>query len=103
MSILECFLHLDDFLKNLGVWFDAEISFSEHVKQSCKACFLQTRDLRRIRQHLTPEVAVLAANGSVSSRLDYLTLCLEVCHVSISTNCRVLSQIIESMIMLHPS
>ena len=29
------------------------------------------RDLRRIRQYLTPEVAVLAANALVSSRLDY--------------------------------
>ena len=34
-------------------------------------CFLQMRDLRRIRQYLTPEVAVLAANAFVSSRLDY--------------------------------
>ena len=29
------------------------------------------RNLRRIRQYLTPEVAVLAANALVSSRLDY--------------------------------
>ena len=29
------------------------------------------RDLRRIRKYLTPEVAVLAANVVVSSRLDY--------------------------------
>ena len=29
------------------------------------------RDLRRIRKYLTPEVAVLAANALVSSRLDY--------------------------------
>ena len=53
------------------MWFDAEFSFSEHVKKTCKACFLQMRDLRRIRQYLTPEVAVLAANVLVSSRLDY--------------------------------
>ena len=38
---------------------------------TCKVCFLQMRDLRRIRQYLTPEVAVLAANSVVSSRLDY--------------------------------
>ena len=53
------------------MWFDAEFSFSEHVKRTCKACFLQMRDLRRVRQYLTPEVAVLAANALVSSRLDY--------------------------------
>ena len=38
---------------------------------TCKACFLQMRDLRRIRQYFTPEVAVLAANVLVSSHLDY--------------------------------
>ena len=50
---------------------DAEFSFSEHVKRTCKACFLQMHNLRRIRQYLTPEVEVLEANALVSSRLDY--------------------------------
>ena len=71
VSILGSLLHPVDSVRNLGVWFDAEFSFSEHVKRTCKACFLQMRDLRRIRQYLTPEVAVLAANALVSSRLDY--------------------------------
>ena len=53
------------------MWFDAEFSFSEPVKRTCKACFLHMPDLRRIRQYLTPEVAVHAANALVSSRLDY--------------------------------
>ena len=71
VRILGSLLHPVDSARNLGVWFDAEFSFSEHVKRTCKACFLQMCDLRRIRQYLTPEVAVLAANALVSSRLDY--------------------------------
>ena len=71
VSILGSLLHLVDSVRNLGVWFDADFSFSEHIKRTCKACFLQMRDLRRIRKYLTPEVAVLAANALVSSRLDY--------------------------------
>ena len=71
VSILGSLLHPVDSVRNLGVWFDAAFSFSEYVKRTCKACFLQMRDLRRIRQYLTPEVAVLAANALVSSRLDY--------------------------------
>ena len=71
VSILGSLLHPVDSVGNLGVWFDPEFSFSEHVKRTCKACFLQMRNLRRIRQYLTPEVAVLAANALVSSRLDY--------------------------------
>ena len=71
VSILVSLLHPVDSVRNVGVWFDAEFSLSEHVKRTCKACFLQMLDLRRIRQYLTPEVAVLAANGLVSSRLDH--------------------------------
>ena len=51
--------------------FDAKLFFSEHVKKTCKASFLQMRDLRRIREYLTPEVAVFAANALVSSRSDH--------------------------------
>ena len=47
VSILGSLLHLIDLVRNLGVWFDAEFSFSEHVKRTCKACFLQMCDLRR--------------------------------------------------------
>ena len=109
VSILCSLLHPVDSVRNLGLWFDAQFSFSEHVKRTCKACFLQMRDLHRIRQYFTPEVAVHAANALVSSRLDYCNSVLSVCHVSISTNCKVfripllvLLQIIENMLMLHP-
>ena len=71
VSIFGSLIHPVDSVRNLGVWFDADFSFSEHVKRTCKACFLQMRDLCRIRQYLTMEVAVLAANALVSSRLDY--------------------------------
>ena len=70
VSILGSLLHPVDSVRNLGVWFDAELSFCEHVKRTCKACFLQMRDLCRIRQYLTQEVAVLAVNALDSSRLD---------------------------------
>ena len=69
VSILGSLLHPVDSVRNLGVLFDADFSFSEHIKRTCKACFLQMHDLRRIRKYLTPEVAVLAANALVSSRL----------------------------------
>ena len=62
-----------------GVGFLCRKTFSPSIVSSpvfrsfeiIKACFLQMRDLRRIRKYLTPEVAVLAANALVSSRLDY--------------------------------
>ena len=105
VSILGSLLHPVDSVRNLGVWFDADFSFSEHIKRTCKACFLQMRDLRRIKKYLTLEVAVLAANALVSSRLDYCTVQRFVRFQSAQvfrTPLFVLLQIIESMLMLHP-
>ena len=45
VSILGSLLHPVEVAKNLGVWFDGEFSFSEHVKKTCKVYFLQMRDL----------------------------------------------------------
>ena len=37
VNVLGSLLHPADIVKNLGVWFDADFSFSEHVKKTCKA------------------------------------------------------------------
>ena len=58
-------------LKILGVWFDSDFSFTKHVKNVCKLCFIQMRDLRQIQQYLTRDAALMAANALVGSRLDY--------------------------------
>ena len=68
------------------------------------------RDLRRIRKYLTPEVAVLAANALVSSRLDYCNSLFRglsgfnqyKLQKVFRTPWLVLLQIMESMLMLHP-
>ena len=60
-----------DAVRNLGVWFDSDFSFSCHVMKVCKACFASVRDLKRLRGHLTHEAALKAANALVGSRLDY--------------------------------
>ena len=56
---------------NLGVWFDANFSFPDHVLNICKTCFIQIHYLRRVTKHLTDEAAILAANALVTSRLMY--------------------------------
>ena len=71
VKIFGNFMHPAVVVKNLAVWFDANFSFANHVRNICKTCFIQIRDLRRVRKHLTDEAAILAANALVSSRLDY--------------------------------
>ena len=41
--------HPADIVKNLAMWFDADFLSSEHIQKTCKACFLQMRDLGQIR------------------------------------------------------
>ena len=64
-------LHPSAVVKNLGVWFDANFSFANHVHNICNTCFIQMPDLRQVRQYRTDDAAVLAANALVSSRLEY--------------------------------
>ena len=37
-----------DAVRNQGVWFDADLTFSKHVRMICKSCFGHVRDLRRL-------------------------------------------------------
>src|SRR6218665_1432513 len=36
-------------VRNLGVIFDQNLSFSDHITQLSRSCFMHIRDLRRIR------------------------------------------------------
>ena len=54
-------------VKYLGVWFDANFSFADHVRNICKTYFIEMHDLRPVRQYLKDEAATVVANALVSS------------------------------------
>ena len=56
---------------NLGVTFDENFSFKQHISKTCRCCFYHIRDLRRICQFISLSVAKTIATARVSSRLDY--------------------------------
>ena len=58
-------------VKNPGVVFDSDFTFSDHVSQVIKFTRVHARDLYRIRLLLDLKTSVLLANALVSSRLDY--------------------------------
>ena len=60
-----------DSVRNLGVVFDGDFSFREHVSNICKSCFYHIRDLRPIRRHIPLSTAKTISNALISSRLDY--------------------------------
>ena len=65
---------------DLGVFFDADFSFADHMKNSFKNSCAQLHDLRQ--QYLMVDNAVLAANALVICWLDYSNSISVVCQVS---------------------
>ena len=63
--------------RNLGVHFDQNFNFRNHIGQICRSCYYHIRDLRRIRRHLRLEDAKCLATALVTSRLDYCNSLLQ--------------------------
>ena len=59
-----------DTVCNLGVVFDSNFNFRQHISQVCKSCFYHIRDLRRIRRHISISTAKTISAALISSRLD---------------------------------
>ena len=60
-----------DKVKNLGVIFYSNFTFSNHVAYICQTSYTSIRNFRRIRKFLTHSMAVTVANALVSCKLDY--------------------------------
>ena len=57
--------------RNLGIIFDSNLSFKQHINSLTKTCQYHCRDLRRIRSTLDFETARTIATSLVHSKLDY--------------------------------
>src|SRR6218665_150067 len=58
-------------VRNVGVIFDQNLSFSDHITQLSRSCFMHIRDLRRIRPMLDLKTASTIATSIVHAKLDY--------------------------------
>ena len=56
---------------NLGVVFDSDFNFRQHISQVRKSCFYHIRDLRQIRRRISMSTAKTISTALISSRLDY--------------------------------
>ena len=57
---------------NLGAWFDANISMTDHISKIFSSSFYYLYNLRRIPKYLSNKSTESLVHSFVSSRLDYL-------------------------------
>jgi len=56
---------------NLGVHLDSQLTVADHIAVVTRSGFLQLRQLRSVRQSLTPAATKTLIHAFISSRLDY--------------------------------
>jgi hypothetical protein len=63
-------IHASKVAKNIGVVFDTELSMVPHINNLCNQCYVQLRNIAKIRANLTEDTAATLMHAFVSSRLD---------------------------------
>ncbi len=58
-------------VRNLGVIFDDQLPFKEHIAKNARSCRCALQNIRKIRPCLTEHAAQLLVQALVISRLDY--------------------------------
>src|SRR6218665_667090 len=58
-------------VRNLGVIFDKNLSFADHITKVSQICYMHIRDLRRLRPILDYKTACTIATSIVHSKLDF--------------------------------
>ena len=53
-------------VKNLGVWFDSNLSMVDHITETCSAAFYYLYNIRRIRKYLTKEWTGTLIHGFIA-------------------------------------
>ncbi|KAL0149537.1 hypothetical protein M9458_055064, partial [Cirrhinus mrigala] len=57
--------------RNLGVIFDDQLTFKDHIAKTSRSCRFALHNIRKIRPFLTEQATQLLVQALVISRLDY--------------------------------
>ena len=58
-------------VKNLGSWFDSNLSMTDHINKACNVAFYHLHNLRRIKKYLSRDSLITLVHAFITSRLDY--------------------------------
>ena len=60
-----------DHVRDLGFFFDKEISMQHHIRKTCQVAYSELRRISSIRHYLTLDATKTLVSSSILSRLDY--------------------------------
>ena len=72
-------IHLFSPVRNLGVTFDQNLSFQQHVSRTCQICYFELRRINFIRHYLSQDALKTLISAFVLSRIDYCNSLLACC------------------------
>ena len=58
-------------VRNLGSWFDSQLSMSTHISKLCSSAFFHLHNISSIRKFLSPVETKSLVHAFVTSRVDY--------------------------------
>lgn len=58
-------------VRNLGAFFDSNMTMEKHISSVCKSCYGQLRQIGHIRKYLDTDGTKSLVNSLVTSRMDY--------------------------------
>jgi len=62
---------ISDTLKSLGVIFDSQLTFNQHIASTCKSSYFHIRAMRHVQSCLPPQLLQTVACSIVTAKLDY--------------------------------
>ena len=76
-------IQFSDCVRNLGVFFDSNLSLKHHITKTCQAAYIQIKLISSIRHFLTQDATKTLVSALVLSRLDYCNSLLSGCPKSL--------------------
>ena len=71
ITVGESVVNTKPVVRNLGSWFDSQLSMSTHIRKLCSSAFFHLHNISRIRKFLSPVETKYLVHEFVTSRVNY--------------------------------
>ena len=71
ISVSNSTINNSSVVKNLGCWFDTNLSMSKHITNGCNSAFFYLHNIRSIKKYLHEDSLHTLVHAFITNRLDY--------------------------------